>query len=75
MTKPEQSNPNELRAPTPREHRLAAWLFGGFAVFFVACALFLSGSWFQWLFLVLGLFALVRATWHAVISRRGGGEI
>jgi hypothetical protein len=45
-------------------------LFGGFGLFFVAFSFVLAGSWFQWLFLFLGIFSVVRAGWHFVMSRR-----
>ena len=71
---PDQSDPNWFRQPTPREHRIASMLFGGFGLFFLVFSFVLSGSWFRWLFLVLGLFSIVRALWHLMISRRPGGS-
>jgi hypothetical protein len=45
-------------------------LFGGFGLFFIAFSFVLTGSWFQWLFLILGAFSVVRAGWHFIRSRR-----
>jgi hypothetical protein len=59
-----------FRQPTPREHGIAAMLFGGFGLFFVVFSFVLAGSWFRWLFLFLGVFSIVRALYHFMISRR-----
>jgi hypothetical protein len=66
----DESDPNWFRQPTPREHRIASMLFGGFGLFFIAFSFVLTGSWFQWLFLILGAFSVVRAGWHFIRSRR-----
>ena len=34
-----ESDPNWFRQPTPREHRIASMLFGGFGLFFIAFVL------------------------------------
>jgi len=65
-----EADPNCFRPPTPREHRIASYLFGGFGLFFVLFSFVLAGSWARWLFLILGTFSIVRAIWHAIISRR-----
>ncbi|CAN5495540.1 hypothetical protein BH09PLA1_BH09PLA1_33920 [soil metagenome] len=58
----EQADPEWFRAPTPREHRIAAALFIGFGVFFALLFLLEAGWWFRWVILGLG----VISTWHGV---------
>src|SRR2546430_16792050 len=47
------SDPNWFRAPSRRERRIAAAVFIGFGLFFIALFVVLSGWWFRWVILVL----------------------
>ena len=68
-----QSAPDEqtewFREPTNREHWIAAGLFMGFGLFFVALFIVLDGWWFRWIVLVLGLYSIVHAIGHARDAR------
>ena len=70
----EMSDPSWFRAPSPREHRIAATLFVGFGVFFVLLFLVLSGWWFRWVILMLGGISIVHGLRHAINSHRQGGR-
>ena len=48
-----KSDPDWFRAPTTRERRIAAALFIGFGLFFIALFVVLSGWWFRWVILAL----------------------
>ena len=69
----QSADPEWFRQPTPREHRIASMLFGGFGLFFITFSFVLVGIWFRWVFLFLGIFSVIRAVWHLIISRRPGG--
>jgi hypothetical protein len=58
-----------FREPTRREHWIAAALFTGFGVFFVALFVVLEGWWFRWIVLVLGLYSIAHAIGHARDAR------
>src|SRR5687767_4930484 len=60
----EAAEPEWFRAPTRREHRLAAGLFAGFAAGFVALFFVLQGWWFRWVILGLGVYSLLYAALH-----------
>jgi hypothetical protein len=70
----EIADPRWFREPTPREHKLAAALFVAFGVFFVALFVVLSGWWFRWVILGLGVISILHGLWHAVEARpvKGG---
>ena len=55
----EASDPNWFRAPTMRERRIAAALFVGFGIFFVALFFVLSGWWFRWVILTLAGYSIL----------------
>ncbi len=64
-----------FRGPTPREHRIAAALFVGFAVFFVLLFVVLSGWWFRWVILALAMYSILDGLRHlgdARFARRRG---
>jgi hypothetical protein len=68
-------HPEVFRGPTPREHRIAAGLFVGFAVFFVLLYVVLGGWWFRWVILALGVWSFVYGLRHwadARAARRDG---
>jgi len=71
----EHSDPDWFRKPTPREHRIAAALFIGFGVFFVLLFFVLSGWWFRWVIVCLGVYSTIHGTRHAMDSRRDRKEI
>src|SRR4051812_44439646 len=73
---PEIADPRWFREPTPREHKLAAALFVAFGVFFAALFVVLSGWWFRWVILGLGVISILHGLWHAVEARpvKGGSE-
>jgi hypothetical protein len=58
------AHPEVFRGPTPREHRIAAGLFVGFAVFFVLLFVVLSGWWFRWVFLGLAGYSFLDGVRH-----------
>ena len=63
-----------FREPTQREHRMGAWLFGGFGVFFLLLFL-VERSWgFRWVILGLGVISLFRGTYHWVRASRQKNE-
>jgi hypothetical protein len=64
-----------FRAPTPREHRIAAALFVAFGVFFVLLFVVLAGWWFRWVILGLAVVSILYAAGHARdLWRRKAGE-
>jgi fatty acid desaturase len=67
----EAADPDWFREPTPREHRMGAALFVAFGVFFVLLFVVLSGWWFRWVILALGVLSMLHGLWHAAASRRG----
>jgi hypothetical protein len=60
----EASDPNWFRAPTPRERRIAAALFIGFGLFFIALFIVLSGWWFRWVILFLAAYSILAGLRH-----------
>jgi fatty acid desaturase len=66
---PEAADPEWFREPTPREHRMAAALFIAFGVFFALLFVVLSGWWFRWVILGLGVLSVLHGLWHAAASR------
>ena len=57
-----------FRPPTRREHRIAAFLFVGFGLFFVALFLVTAGFWFRWVVLALGVYSVLHGVRHARAS-------
>ena len=71
------AHPEVFRRPTPREHRIAAGLFVGFALFFVLLHIVLSGWWFRWVILGLAVWSLLYSLRHWADARaaaRGDGR-
>jgi hypothetical protein len=60
----QQGDPNWFRGPNPRERRIAAALFVGFGLFFVALFVVLSGWWFRWVILVLAGYSILEGLRH-----------
>ena len=60
----EESDPDWFRAPTRRERRIAAALFVGFGLFFIALFFVLSGWWFRWVILVLAGYSILAGVRH-----------
>jgi hypothetical protein len=60
----EIAHPEVFREATPREHRLAAGLFVGFAIFFVLLFVLLRGWWFRWVILALAMYSFLYAVRH-----------
>jgi hypothetical protein len=54
-----------FREPTAREHRIAAGLFIGFAVFFTMLFVVQAGWWFRWVVLGLAACSLLYGLGHA----------
>ncbi|MBC8107772.1 MAG: hypothetical protein H7Z14_14365 [Anaerolineae bacterium] len=65
----EHADPDWFRKPTPREHRIAAALFIFFGVFFVLMFFVLSGWWFRWVIVALGVYSTIHGARHARDSR------
>jgi hypothetical protein len=70
----ELAHPDLFREPTAREHRIAAALFVGFAVFFVLLHVVLSGWWFRWVILGLAVWSFVYGLRHWADARRAAGR-
>jgi hypothetical protein len=51
-----------FRPPTKREHIIAAWLFVGFGIFFIAMFYLCYGWGFRWVILALGVYSI----WHGL---------
>jgi hypothetical protein len=65
-----------FRPPTRREHAIAAGLFAGFGLFFLALFVVIEGWWFRWVIAALGVYSLLHAAGHGrdfVRSRRREG--
>jgi hypothetical protein len=60
----ETSDPEWFRPPNPRERKIAAALFIGFGLFFVALFVVLSGWWFRWVILALGGYSILEGIRH-----------
>jgi hypothetical protein len=69
------ADPVWFRAPSRREHWMAAGLFVGFGVFFVLLFWVTAGFWFRWVTLGLGLFSILRGLRHVLgaVAGSGGG--
>jgi len=70
----ELAHPELFRRPTPREHRIAAGLFVGFALFFVMLYIVLSGWWFRWVILGLGVWSFLYALRQWADARTAGRQ-
>ena len=66
----EQAHPEWFRDVTPREHWMAAALFLGFGLFFVALFYLTAGFWFRWVTLGLGVYSILHASRHVRDARR-----
>jgi fatty acid desaturase len=64
------THPEPFRAPTPREHRIAAILFVGFGIFFALLFEVLLGWWFRWVILGLAVISVLHGLHHARDWRR-----
>ena len=62
-----------FRPPTRREHRIAAGLFVGFAVFFAMLFVVLSGWWFRWVIMGLAVYSFLYGFRHWREARRADG--
>ena len=60
----ELAHPDVFRGPTPREHRIAAALFVGFAVFFGLLFIVLAGWWFRWVIAALAVYSFLHGFRH-----------
>ena len=67
---PEAANPDWFRAPSRREHWIAAGLFVGFGAFFFLLSVVNRGWWFGWVILLLGVWSLAYGARHALDARR-----
>ena len=70
----ELAHPELFRRPTAREHRIAAGLFVGFAIFFVMLYVVLSGWWFRWVILGLGVWSFLYALRQWADARGAGRQ-
>lgn len=70
----EIAHPELFREPTRREHFIAAGLFLAFAVFFVMLYVVLSGWWFRWVILGLGVWSFLYGVRHYLDGRRMAGR-
>jgi hypothetical protein len=64
-----QADPQWFRAPTRREHLLAAGLFVAFGAFFVMLFFVNRGWWFRWVILMLGGISIWHGVRHALDAR------
>ena len=71
---PEVADPDWFRAPSRREHWIAAALFVGFGVFFCLLSVVNRGWWFGWVILLLGVWSLAHGAGHARDARRASIE-
>lgn len=65
----EAADPTWFRAPTRREHWIAAGLFVGFGVFFLLLFIVNQGWWFRWINLVLAIASILYGAGHARDAR------
>ena len=54
-----------FRAPTRRERAMAAGLFIGFGIFFLALFVVIAGWWFRWVIAGLGIYSILHGASHA----------
>ncbi|MEO6436503.1 MAG: hypothetical protein ABIP55_12195, partial [Tepidisphaeraceae bacterium] len=69
----EVAHPEAFRGPTPREHRIAAGLFVGFAVFFALMFVVLAGWWFRWVIIALAVYSFLYGLRHWMDARHADG--
>jgi hypothetical protein len=69
----EIAHPEVFRPPTRREHRIAAGLFVGFAVFFAVLFVVLSGWWFRWVIIGLAVYSFLYGFRHWREARHADG--
>lgn len=65
---PDDPWPDDFRPPTLREHRIAAALFFGFALFFVILFVVMAGWWYRWVVLALAVISVLYASSHAAAT-------
>ena len=70
IDQPDHADAKWFRAPTRREHWIAAGLFTGFGLFFVAMFYLCYGWGFRWVFLGLGVWSIGTGVRHALDARR-----
>ncbi|HEV8607677.1 MAG TPA: hypothetical protein VGQ99_20245 [Tepidisphaeraceae bacterium] len=72
MENPEQHQQQSpwFREPSPRERKIAAALFAGFGLFFLALSWVQRGWWFAWVILALAAISLYSSAKHAWRSTR-----
>ena len=75
QTSREAGDQEWFREPSPREHRIAAWLFIGFAVAFVLLFFVLRGWWFRYAILGLAVYSFLYGWRHARDLRRSRGHL
>jgi len=66
VSQDEPVNSEWFRAPTRREHWIAAALCVGFGLFFVMLFLLQAGWWFRWVVLGLGVISMLHGARHAL---------
>jgi len=66
----EIADPDWFRAPSRREHGIAAALFCGFGVFFALLFMVNRGWWFRWVILGLAVWSVAYGLRHALDARR-----
>ena len=64
------AHPELFRDPTRREHRIAAALFVGYAIFFAMLFVVLRGWWFRWVILGLAVWSFLYGVGHWRDARR-----
>jgi hypothetical protein len=62
----EIAEPTWFRAPTRREHAIAAGLFFGFGISLALLFIVLGGWWFRWVILAMAAISIVRALQHVL---------
>jgi hypothetical protein len=67
----EMAHAEWFRAPSRREHGIAAALFIGFGLFFGMLFIVNRGWWFGWVILGLGVWSVAYGARHALDARRG----
>jgi hypothetical protein len=70
VNEPTHEGDPSFRPPTPREHRIAGWLFIGFAMFFFLLFVVLAGWWFRWVIVGLGVYSFLYGVRHLQDARR-----
>ncbi len=74
-TRPTTDAPaDSFREPTRREHAIAAGLFVGFGLFFLALFVVSRGFWFRWVIVGLGVYSILHGAGHARDYLRGRGN-